>query len=203
MPGGAYYEFSSKFVLFLAQISVTGLAYFNPMENLQHKHPPIVMVAGMSKGDRAIGKNNQLLWHVPADLKRFKTLTMGNPIIMGSKTFASILQILGKPFSGRTNIVLTRDQDFLYEGVKVAHSLDEAIALANAENPTEIHIGGGAELYRQFLPLVSRLYVTWYFDRKDGDAFFPEFENEFFIEKEYPMEEYKGVAFQWVDYKRK
>lgn len=157
----------------------------------------------MSKKDRAIGKNNQLLWHVPADLKRFKALTMGHPIIMGSKTFASILEILGKPFPGRTNIVLTRDTNFHHDGVKVAHSLEEAIAAAAAENPIEIHIGGGAELYRQALPLTSRLHITWYFDEKEGDTFFPAFEEEFVIEKEYPFEEYDGLQFQWVDYVRK
>lgn len=157
----------------------------------------------MSKKDQAIGKNNQLLWHVPADLKRFKALTMGHPIIMGRKTFESILEILGKPFPGRTNIVVTRDENYSHEGAKMAHSLEEAIAIAESENPTEIHIGGGAELYRQALPLTSRLHVTWYFDEKDGDAFFPAFEEGFRIEKEYPIEEHEGLKFQWVDYVRK
>lgn len=166
-------------------------------------HPPIVIVAGLSKKDRAIGKNNQLLWHVPADLKRFKALTMGHPIIMGSNTFASILEILGKPFPGRTTIVLTPDRDFSYQGVTVAHSLEEAIILAKTENPREIHIGGGALVYKQALPLASRLHITWYFDEKEGDTFFPAFEDEFMIEKEYPIEAYEGLQFQWVDYIRK
>jgi dihydrofolate reductase len=173
------------------------------MENKQTNHPPIVIVSGMSKKDRVIGKNNQLLWHIPADLKRFKALTMGHPIIMGSKTFASILEILGKPFPGRTNIVLTRDHDFSYEGVRVAHSLEDAIAIATAENPKEIHIGGGAELYRQTLPLASRLHITWYFDEIDGDAFFPPFEEAFAIDTEYPIAEHEGLQYQWVDYVRK
>lgn len=164
---------------------------------------PIVIVAGVCSHNRAIGKNNQLLWHVPADLKRFRILTMGHPIIMGSKTFASILEILGKPFSGRTTIVLTRDHSFSYEGVKVAHSLEEALLMANSEHPKEIHIGGGAALYEQVLPIVTRLHITWYFDHKEGDAFFPEFENQFTITKAYPIEEYEGLQFQWVDYVRK
>lgn len=157
----------------------------------------------MSKKDRVIGKDNQLLWHVPADLKRFKVLTMGHPIIMGRKTFESILDILGKPLPGRTNIVVTRDENYPYEGIKVAHSLEEAIGIAESEKPAEIHIGGGAELYRQALPLTSRLHITWYFDEKDGDAYFPAFEDAFVIEKEYPIEEHGSLQFQWVDYVRK
>jgi dihydrofolate reductase len=171
--------------------------------NLPMHKPPIVIVSGMSKKDRVIGKENQLLWHVPADLKRFKALTMGHPIIMGRKTFESILAILGKPFPGRTNIVVTRDESYAHEGVKVAHSLEEALAIAASEDPKEIHIGGGAELYRQALPLTSRLHITWYFDEKEGDVFFPDFEEYFVVKKEYPIEEYEGLQFQWVDYVRK
>lgn len=164
---------------------------------------PIVIVSGMSKQDRAIGKANELLWHVPADLKHFKELTMGHPIIMGRKTFESILDILGKPLPGRTNIVVTRDQNYQHPGATVAHSLEEAIGVAESEQPTEIHIGGGAELYRQALPLVSRLHITWYFDTQEADSFFPEFESEFEIEKEHPIQEHEGLQFQWVDYMRK
>jgi len=164
---------------------------------------PIVIVAGMSKKDRVIGKRNDLLWHVPADLKRFKQLTLGHPIIMGLKTFESIIKILGKPLPGRTNIVLTRNTDYTFEGVKVAHSLDEAVEIAESENPTEIHIGGGGEVYRQILPHVSRLHVTWYLDDKEGDTFFPQFENDFEIVEEQPIMEHDGLKFQWVDYVRR
>jgi dihydrofolate reductase len=167
------------------------------------KKTPIVIVSGMSRKDRAIGKNNQLLWHVPADLKRFKALTMGHPIIMGRKTFESILEILGKPFPGRTNIVVTREKNYSHEDAKVVHSLEEAITVAESENPQEIHIGGGAELYRQALPFTSRLHITWYFDEKEGDTYFPDFENDFMVIKEYPIEEHEGLKFQWVDYVRK
>ncbi|MCA9360626.1 dihydrofolate reductase [Candidatus Nomurabacteria bacterium] len=157
----------------------------------------------MGKPRRVIGKENGLLWHVPEDLKRFKRLTMGHPVIMGQKTFLSIIEILGKPFPGRTNIVATLDKDYKYKGVKVAHSLEEAIELAYSENPTEIHIGGGGEIYRQMMPLVDRLHITWFFDDKDGDAFFPEFEDNFEIVKEHPVMEHNEVKFQWVDYERK
>ena len=157
----------------------------------------------MTKDSRVIGKNNQLLWHVPADLKRFKSLTLGHPIIMGRKTFDSILAILGKPLPGRTNIILTRDKTYRHEGVLVTHSLEEALAAAQSENPKEIHIGGGAELYRQALPLVSHLHVTGFFSDQDGDAFFPDFEQEFEKVEEHPVQEHEGLQFQWVDYVRK
>lgn len=157
----------------------------------------------MSTTDRAIGNNNELLWHVPADMKRFKALTLGHPIIMGRKTFESILVILGKPLPNRTNIVVTRDKTAVYEGAKVAHSLEEAIAIAESENPNEIHIGGGAELYKQALPLVERLHITWFFDAKPADTFFPAFENDFEVSVEHEAQEHNDLTYQWVDYVRK
>lgn len=164
---------------------------------------PLAIVVGMSVHDQAIGYQNQLLWHVPADLARFKKLTFGHPIIMGRKTFESILAILGKPLPGRTSIVVTRDMNYTYDGVAVAHSLEEAIQLAKAENPTEIHFGGGAELYKQALPLVTNLYVTWYHDQKLGDTFFPDFTDDFAIIAEHPIQEHDGITYQWIDYQRK
>lgn len=163
---------------------------------------PVVIVAGLGKHDRAIGYKNNLLWHVPEDLKRFKALTLGHPIIMGKKTFESILTILGKPFPGRTNIVLTHDADYAYEGVLVAHSIKDALALAELEHPTEIHIGGGAELYKQILPRVSKLYITWYYDQKEADTFFPEFEDEFDIAQTRPTQHHGDLEYQWIDYVR-
>ncbi len=173
------------------------------MLNISKEHAPIVIVAGMGKPNRTIGKENGLLWHVPADMKRFKQLTLGHPVIMGQKTFESIIEILGKPLPGRTNIVLTRNTDYSFEGAKVAHSLEEAIEIAQSENPTEIHIGGGGEVYRQILPHVSRLHITWFFDDKEGDTFFPEFEDEFEIKEEFPKQVHDGLEYQWIDYARK
>lgn len=166
-------------------------------------HAPIVIVVGLGKQDRALGFKNQLLWHVPDDLKRFKELTYGQPIIMGQKTFDSILNILGKPFPGRTNIVATFDKNFRYEGVKIAHSLEEAVVIAESEKPTEIHIGGGGEIYKQMLPYVSKLHITWFNDKKEADTFFPEFENDFVIEKKFPTMKYNEIQYQWIDYVRK
>jgi dihydrofolate reductase len=164
---------------------------------------PVVIVAGMGHTTRAIGQDNGLIWHVPADMKRFKTLTLGKPIIMGRKTFESIVTIIGKPLPGRTNIVVTRNAEYNYEGVVTVASLEEAFAKAAEENPTEIHIGGGAELYRQALPYVDRLHITRFFDETPGDTTFPEFEDDFEIIAKHPIQEHEGVRFQWVDYKRK
>lgn len=175
------------------------------MINIAGEHAPIVIVSAIAKGNRAIGKNNALLWHVPDDLKRFKELTMGHPVIMGQKTFDSILEILGKPFPGRTNIVTTFNKDYSYDSdnVKVAHSLEEAIEIAQSENPKEIHIGGGGEIYRQMLPFVDQLHITWFFGEPEADTFFPEFEDDFSVITEHPEREHKGIKYQWVDYSRK
>jgi dihydrofolate reductase len=167
------------------------------------ENTPVVIVAGMGKETRAIGKDNQILYHVPADLKRFKNLSMGHPVIMGRKTFESIVAILGKPLPGRTNIVVTRNPNYHYEGAVTTTSLEAAFAEARKENPTEIHIGGGAELYQQALPYVDRLHLTFFYDDTEGDTHFPAFENEFTVVADYPFEEYKGIKFQWVDYERK
>ena len=164
---------------------------------------PVVIVAGMSRDAHAIGKENGLLWHVPEDLKRFKALTMGHPVIMGRKTFESIIEILGKPFPGRTNIIITRNPDYHYEGAVTTTSLEEAFEVAEKENPTEIHIGGGEEIYRQSLPYVTRLHLTFFDDDKEGDTFFPDYKEDFIETKKHPLQECKGLEYQWVDFERK
>jgi dihydrofolate reductase len=183
----------------------SGVAYviIYPMSENIKNEIPLVIVAGMGKTNRVIGNENKLLWHIPADMKRFKQLTLGHPIIMGRKTFESILNILGKPLPERTNIVITRDKNYKCEGIKIAHTLDEALEIAKSEKPTEIHIGGGAEIYRQTLPLVSKLYITWFFDHKEGDTFFPDFMNDFEIVAEHPSQTHEDMQFQWIDYERK
>jgi dihydrofolate reductase len=164
---------------------------------------PVVIVAGMGRKTRAIGMKNDLIWHVPADMKRFKALTLGHPIIMGRKTFESIVEILGKPLPGRTNIIVTRNSEYSYPGTVTAASLEDAFAIALKENPTEIHIGGGAEMYSQALPFVDKIYITLFDDDTAGDTTFPEFENNFKIAIEHLPQEHEGLAFQWVDYVRK
>jgi len=172
------------------------------MEKSEIITPPIVIVVAMSRKRQAIGNNNQLLWHLPSDLKHFKQLTLGQPIIMGRNTYQSIIDILGQPLPGRTNIVLTSKAQIDEPGVKVANSLASGLELAKAENPAEIHIGGGAKLYHEVLPLVDRLHVTWVDDEPVADTFFPDFVGEFLVTKEYPPITENGLTFQWVDYVR-
>lgn len=117
-----------------------------------------------------IGKNNQLLWHQPADLKFFKQTTSGFPIIMGRKTYESI----GRPLPGRKNIVITRQQDWQVAGVFVVHSLQEALKLAHDDNPEKVFITGGAEIYQQALPQTQELYITVVDTSVEADTFFPE-----------------------------
>ncbi len=170
---------------------------------MQKPSIPVVIVAAMGRNTRVIGNNNQLLWHIPADLKRFKALTLGHPIIMGRKTFESIIQILGKPFPGRTNIVVTRDPEYKYDRTIAVTSLEEAFQVAEKENPTEIHMGGGTQIYEQALPYVDRLHLTFIDDDKAGDSIFPDFTNDFIEIKKHPPQEYEGLSYQWVDFDRK
>lgn len=163
---------------------------------------PVVIVAGISKHTRAIGNKNGLLWHVPDDLKRFKELTLGKPVIMGRKTFESIIAILGKPLPGRTNIVVTRNPDYTPTGALVAHTLEEGLALAASENPAEIHIGGGAELYNQAFPYVDTLHLTLFDDSPESDTFFPDFSQTFTETSRHGARVHNGISYEWVDYTR-
>lgn len=110
-------------------------------------------------------------WHLPDDMKRFKSITMGKPIIMGRKTYETIPERF-RPLSGRRTIVLTRDETYQAEGCTVVHSIEEALSAAG--DCEEVMIGGGAQLYQQLLPLADRLYLTIIDSVFEGDAYFPE-----------------------------
>jgi dihydrofolate reductase len=159
----------------------------------------IVVAIGQN---REIGKGGQLLWHISDDLKRFKQLTLGHPVIMGRKTFESIVAIIGKPLPGRANIVVTRDQNWSYEDVLVFHSLEEALEKARELDTEEIHIGGGAELYAQALPFVDRLYLTLIDDSKEADTYFPPYETEFTKIISDEAREHEGLKYRWVTLER-
>lgn len=162
----------------------------------------ISIVAAIGR-NRVLGKDNHLLWRIPDDLKRFKQLTLGHPIIMGRKTFESILATLGKPLPGRTNIVVTRDVSWNHEGAIAALSIEEAIEKAKeAPGAGEIFIGGGGEIYRQALPLVDKLYLTLIEDDKEGDSFFPAYENEFTKVIFQEAHAHEGLKYTWVDLER-
>ncbi len=117
--------------------------------------------------NRLIGNGKKIPWYLPADFAYFKETTMGKPIIMGRTTFESI----GKPLSGRKNIVLTRGE-FIHEGVDVAHTLDEALSFVKDE--PEIFVIGGAQVYREALPRADKLYITFVEGEFEGGIFFPE-----------------------------
>lgn len=155
--------------------------------------PSIWAIVAMAD-NRVIGKNNQLPWHLPADLKHFKTITTGNAILMGRKTFESI----GKPLPNRLNLILSRNGNYSAPGCQVVTSLEEAKKLASAEHKEIIFIIGGAEIYRQLLPQVERLYVTLIHQSFDGDAFFPELNMADW--KEIEREDFSATAEQPLAY---
>ncbi len=126
-----------------------------------------IVVAVDSK--RGIGKDNKLLWNIPEDLKRFRSITSGHPIIMGRKTFESI----GRVLPNRTNIIITRDTNYTVEGAVVVHSLEEA--LRQAQGQDEVFIIGGGQIFEQALPLVDRLYLTIVEGDFHADTFFPDY----------------------------
>jgi dihydrofolate reductase len=130
----------------------------------------IVSLLVAASENNVIGKDNQLPWHLPNDLKYFKNLTWGMPILMGRKTFDSI----GKPLPGRKSIVITRNNDWQHAGVTVVHSIDEAIQQAIAFGVKEIFVIGGAEIFQSSLPSANRIYLTRIHHQFDGDVFFPE-----------------------------
>ncbi len=149
---------------------------------MESKKPIISAIVAIGDGaihKRVIGRKNKLLWPIPDDLKRFKELTMGHPVIMGRKTFESILSSLKKPLPGRTNIVVTRDVKWNHEGVVAANSIEDAIKKASELDTEEIFVMGGAQIYEQSLPLLNRLYVTLIDADEEGDAYFPPYEHLF------------------------
>lgn len=129
-----------------------------------------IIVAKASNG--VIGRDGDLPWRISADLKHFKTVTMGKPILMGRKTFESI----GKPLPGRLNVVITRDRTYVPPGVAVAFSLEHALATAQRAGAEEAMVVGGAEIYRLALPLAGHLYLTEVHAEVEGDTLFPDFD---------------------------
>lgn len=128
--------------------------------------------------NNAIGKNNQLLWHLPNDLRFFKNTTWGMPVAMGRKTFESMS---GEPLMGRLNIVITRQRDWQKPGVVVVNNLKDAIFLAQQHDYKELLVAGGGEIYRAALPMANRVYLTRVHATFDADAFFPELDTEKWI----------------------
>jgi dihydrofolate reductase len=161
--------------------------------------------------NRVIGKNNRLPWHLPPDLKHFKALTMGHRIIMGRKTYESI----GKPLSGRTSIIVTSQTEYKVPGAIVVNSIAEALRASQDDKQnhdkyaktedSESFVIGGAEIFRQILPLCDRLYITEIQRDFDGNVLFPEFSQEEWSEtsrEKYCWDD-NGLEYHFVVYDRK
>ena len=137
----------------------------------------IVSIVVAISENNAIGKNNQLLWYLPADLKHFKNITTGHTVIMGRKTYESV----GEPLPNRRNIIITR-QNITIEGCEIVKSIEDALALSASEE--EVFIVGGAEIYRQSMHLTNRIYLTVVHQKFDADSFFPEIHYDEWLETE-------------------
>ena len=166
---------------------------------------PLAIVAAVAENG-VIGRDNRLIWRLRTDLRRFRDLTWGKPMIMGRKTFDSI----GKALPGRRTVVLTRDRGFSAEGVDVAHDWDEAVAraqaLADEMGATETSVVGGAEIYALALPHTQRLHLTLVHASPEGDAVFPSFDRAAFRElrrQERPKGPDDEHAFAFVDLERR
>jgi dihydrofolate reductase len=118
------------------------------------REPPLITLIVAVADSGVIGRENALPWHLPEDLRRFKRLTLGKPVVMGRRTFESI----GKPLPGRRNIVLTRDTNYRHEGIDVVHGADQALGAASGA--AEVMVIGGADLFRVFLPMAGRVHLT-------------------------------------------
>lgn len=158
------------------------------------------MIAALAENN-AIGINNKMPWYLPGDLRYFKAMTMGKPIVMGRKTFQS----LGKPLPGRTNIVITRDKHFSHDGITVVHSLPDALSLANdiatIDGAAEVMVIGGAEIYQQAMPQAERLYLTRVYQHFKGDAFFPEIDNRLWQEiarEDHRTEDEQSLTYSYL-----
>jgi dihydrofolate reductase len=149
--------------------------------------------------NNAIGKNNKLLWHLPKDLRHFKELTTGHTVIMGRKTFDSV----GKPLPNRRNIVVTR-QNIQIDGCEVVNSLEAALELAKGED--ELDIIGGAEIYKQAMPLTNYIYLTIVHQDFDADTFFPEIDYSKWQElnrEDHEPDEKHAFPFSFITLKRR
>ncbi|MDO9595426.1 MAG: dihydrofolate reductase [Lutibacter sp.] len=153
----------------------------------------MVTIIAAIAANNALGKDNQLIWHLPVDLKRFKKTTLNHAVIMGRKTYES----LGKPLPNRANILITRDKNYKAEGCLVVNSVKEALKAA-AEVDENPFILGGAEIYKQAMPFTDKLDITFVHHQFEADVFFPEIDKT--IWKETSRENFKADEKNKYDY---
>ena len=156
------------------------------------------LIVAIAKNN-VIGGDNKLLWHLPADLKHFKNITLNHTVIMGRKTFESI----GKPLPQRNNIVITRQEDYVAEGCTVVNTLQKAID--QSEKETEVFVIGGADIFRQCIRAADKIYLTRIDHEFDGDVFFPELNfSEWKLVKyiKYHADEKNKYNYSFAEYER-
>lgn len=161
----------------------------------------VTIVAAVAE-NRVIGKDNDLPWHMPADMKHFRNVTMGKPVIMGR---VSLEALGGKPLKGRTNIILTRDENYEAEGCIVVHSIEESLKVA-AGIGDEVMMLGGGDLYEQFLPRTDRMILTEIHHEFEGDTRFPEFDKGEWVEverRDFEADEKNPYPYSFVTWERK
>lgn len=159
----------------------------------------ITLIAAAAENN-ALGKDNQLIWHLPNDFKRFKALTTGHYIVMGRKTFESF----PKPLPQRTHVIITRQHDYAYEGCLVVHSLEAALAICPKDQVT--YIIGGAEIYHQAMRWADTIELTRVHASFEADAFFPEIpeeEWELIATESHPADDKHAVSYTYCTYRRK
>ena len=163
----------------------------------------IVHVVAMDQ-QRCIGKDNDLPWHISADLKHFKEITQGGVVVMGRKT----LESMGRTLPKRVNWVITRDNDWSFEGAKVAHSIEDALSQAVAdvkasEKPDAIFVIGGGEIFKQTMDIADCLELTHVELNVQGDAYYPEIPSEFKkVASEQHIDDKTGIAFEFATYRK-
>lgn len=163
--------------------------------------PALVLIAALDR-NRAIGRGNALPWHLPDDLKRFKALTLGKPVLMGRKTAES----LGRALPKRRNLVLTRSGRVPFDGMEAVTSIEEALRIAESDGASDLCVIGGGEVYALALPMATKMHLTHVETVIDGcDAFFPEFDVAQWrvaAREVHAADERHAFAFAFVDYER-
>lgn len=155
----------------------------------------IKIIVAISK-NRVIGDSNKLIWHLPADLKRFKEVTTGHPIVMGRKTYESI----GRPLPNRRNIIITRDENYEVDGCEVVNSIEEALLLTNSD----CFIIGGGEIYKQTLHIATQIYLTQVDEDFDGDTTFPELPPSWYVsnKEDFESDEKNPYNYSFIFYEK-
>lgn len=155
----------------------------------------IKIIVAISK-NRVIGDSNKLIWHLPADLKRFKEVTGGHPIVMGRKTYESI----GRPLPNRRNIIITRDENYEVDGCEVVNSIEEALLLTNSD----CFIIGGGEIYKQTLHIATQIYLTQVDEDFDGDTTFPELPPSWYVsnKEDFESDEKNPYKYSFILYEK-